>query len=117
MSIDLKGCARCGEDHDDLTFKKLRRSNPRHDHFAMCPETEQPIMMKTGEGIEDLPCSFVTTPEGSKVHIEHHNMEGTYCGCLIGSNNEPTIINGVIDSGSKNLCKNCKSIVENQHES
>lgn len=42
----LTGCARCGELHRDLVFKKFKRK-PRHGitHWCLCPKTGDPILM------------------------------------------------------------------------
>jgi len=41
---DLSDCARCGGIHDNLEFKPLQ--NPADDwrFWAMCPETDQPVL-------------------------------------------------------------------------
>lgn len=43
---DLEKCARCGRDHPRIQFQKLL--NPVRDitHWAMCPVTEEPILMR-----------------------------------------------------------------------
>jgi len=44
--VDVKDCARCGEDHKQLRFIKLTRPGPRHSFWAPCPTNHEPIMMK-----------------------------------------------------------------------
>lgn len=44
----VRGCARCGEDHDSLSFRKLGHSvdgDPPLEYWATCPETDEPIML------------------------------------------------------------------------
>ena len=44
---NLSGCARCGGRHQNLRFSKLTISQPdSHSHWAMCPCTNQPVMLK-----------------------------------------------------------------------
>lgn len=56
----IDNCARCGDDHADVVFKKLRRpiedadGNTLYTHWAPCPYTCEPILMRViveeGEG-------------------------------------------------------------------
>ena len=47
----LHGCARCGEDHANVTFQVLERpvldvlGKELYSHFALCPTTGAPIML------------------------------------------------------------------------
>lgn len=41
----LTSCARCGKDHLDITWEKLKRPCGDLTHWAPCPETGEPIMM------------------------------------------------------------------------
>jgi hypothetical protein len=52
MKVSIKRCARCGGDHLSLIFTPL--SNPPHEftHWAMCPVSKEPILMKS---IPDTP--------------------------------------------------------------
>ena len=48
---ELKGCARCGDDHTDLTFEKLeqpveREGAPTITFWCPCPTNGQPILMR-----------------------------------------------------------------------
>jgi len=45
VTVDVKCCARCGQDHAQLRFQKLTRPGPRHNFWAPCPTNEEPIMM------------------------------------------------------------------------
>jgi hypothetical protein len=47
----VQGCARCGEDHTDLTFWQLEQTMVDGDgttwtHWATCPVTFDPIMLR-----------------------------------------------------------------------
>lgn len=46
----LSNCARCGKNHRQLKFKKLKRPGlshrgGAHSHWALCPTTREPIML------------------------------------------------------------------------
>lgn len=41
----VQNCARCGETHIGLTFKKLRRPVNKSTHWCPCPATHEPILM------------------------------------------------------------------------
>ena len=47
----LKFCARCGLDHDDLTFRAFRQSpnQSSYTHWVECPTTGEPILMEVTE--------------------------------------------------------------------
>lgn len=55
FTIDLEGCARCnGDGHPGLTFRKLQRPVELPPlfvltHWASCPETGEPIMLRVLE--------------------------------------------------------------------
>lgn len=42
----LRGCARCGNDHPRIVFRRFRRY-PINEftHWALCPSTEEPVLM------------------------------------------------------------------------
>lgn len=46
MVLDVGRCARCGEDHKQLTFFKLARPTPRYKYWATCPTNGEPILMR-----------------------------------------------------------------------
>lgn len=46
MKINIRGCARCGEEHDLLEFKKLQRPVGHLTHWALCPTTGEPVLLK-----------------------------------------------------------------------
>jgi hypothetical protein len=43
---DVKNCARCGGNHDQLLFCKFQQAPPDHTHWASCPATDEPILLK-----------------------------------------------------------------------
>lgn len=56
MNIDVRNCARCGQDHDALTFKQFQRPVTEDKdkdnetilwtHWAVCPVTDDPILLR-----------------------------------------------------------------------
>lgn len=55
--IDVKGCARCGDDHDNLTFREFEKGvevtpGVEFGSWALCPHTEEPLLMWTSEDDE-----------------------------------------------------------------
>lgn len=47
MKVDIKGCARCGKDHDDLPMIPLFNPIDEYKYFTNCPENNHPILIKT----------------------------------------------------------------------
>jgi hypothetical protein len=49
FKVTVTRCVRCGAVHEDLEFKLI--DNRPHDftHFAMCPKTQQPIILEVFE--------------------------------------------------------------------
>ena len=50
MKVDVKSCARCGEDHDDLEFSEFtnppRFAETTYTHYATCPTRfSEPILL------------------------------------------------------------------------
>lgn len=50
--INVKHCARCGEDHEDLEFNEFSL-NPIVDcndiawnYWSMCPKTKEPVLLR-----------------------------------------------------------------------
>jgi len=45
--VDIKKCARCGQDHDKMSFLKFTRppQEGHYTHFCVCPQTLEPILM------------------------------------------------------------------------
>lgn len=46
MIRDIHHCSRCGSTHKNMVFVKLDRACKEYTHWAECPETEQPILMR-----------------------------------------------------------------------
>jgi hypothetical protein len=47
LYIDVVACARCGEDHKSLKFKKLTKPEEGdYTHWSMCPTLDEPILLK-----------------------------------------------------------------------
>jgi hypothetical protein len=49
VPLSVGNCARCGKKHRPLMFKKFKRqtqSEPPSTHWAMCPTTKEPILMR-----------------------------------------------------------------------
>ena len=51
VQVDVFVCARCGGDHDSLTFLKLLRptvldGETLATHYSICPANGQPILMR-----------------------------------------------------------------------
>jgi len=46
MIIDVICCARCEQNHYLLEFFPFTNHNPNYSHFAYCPNTKEPILLK-----------------------------------------------------------------------
>lgn len=44
LKIDVQRCARCGQNHTLLVFKPMN-DHDTYSHFAMCPTTDQPVLL------------------------------------------------------------------------
>jgi hypothetical protein len=44
-ATNIVECARCGNDHEKMTFKKLKNASGKNTHWAMCPDVDEPILM------------------------------------------------------------------------
>ena len=44
--LDVRGCARCGDDHDGVKFYELTHPIGDYDLWAKCPENDEPILLK-----------------------------------------------------------------------
>lgn len=42
----LVNCARCGDNHGELTFLELTYPNGENTHWCPCPTNDEPIMMR-----------------------------------------------------------------------
>jgi hypothetical protein len=46
MMVDIiKNCARCGGMHANVLFKSFTRPPDKYSYFAICPTTQEPILM------------------------------------------------------------------------
>jgi hypothetical protein len=45
ITIDVRDCARCAGDHDALVFHPLINPPKGVSHYAMCSDTQQPILL------------------------------------------------------------------------
>lgn len=43
---DVIRCARCGDDHRHMLFKKFINPPPEATYFAACPKWSEPILLK-----------------------------------------------------------------------
>lgn len=46
ISVDVKGCARCGTDHDGHLFMRLTNPQDEFEWWAFCPLMREPILVK-----------------------------------------------------------------------
>jgi hypothetical protein len=46
IPIAVIHCARCGKDHERVKFTTLKSPPAFATHFAMCPEINQPILLR-----------------------------------------------------------------------
>lgn len=46
MVVAVTNCARCGQDHVALVFSRLKRTSDEHTHWALCPTSVEPILMR-----------------------------------------------------------------------
>jgi hypothetical protein len=46
LLTNIFSCARCGKDRKLLCFARLNNSPDRYSHWAMCPNTKQPILLR-----------------------------------------------------------------------
>jgi hypothetical protein len=46
--VDIKKCARCGQDHDKMSFLKFTKPplESHYTHFCICPQTLEPVLMR-----------------------------------------------------------------------
>lgn len=53
LVTDVRCCARCGTDHERVTFRKFKRpvegDNDMYTHWAMCSVSEDPILLDVKE--------------------------------------------------------------------
>jgi len=53
MNVSIEECARCGLNHKSLDFNELTNAG-EWTHWVMCPETNQPILLKILLDVEDF---------------------------------------------------------------
>ena len=44
IKTNLSNCARCGKSHKDIEFLKFKKKADDYTHWAMCPNTDEPIL-------------------------------------------------------------------------
>jgi hypothetical protein len=53
MNTTIRNCARCGGTHEDIEMKTITRPvlicNIMFNYFAMCPNTNEPIVIEVKE--------------------------------------------------------------------
>lgn len=49
IRTSVKRCARCGKDHENITFAKLQNPVRQCTHWALCPNVAEPILMRITE--------------------------------------------------------------------
>lgn len=42
---NITECARCGENHDKMTFNKFTKPSGKNTHWGMCPVVNEPLLM------------------------------------------------------------------------
>ena len=47
MKTSVFNCARCGQDHQELEFTRLKRPEAEWTHWAVCPNTGEPVLLKS----------------------------------------------------------------------
>ena len=52
VTTDVYACARCGEDHTQLVFTHFMREASQWTHWASCPITKEPVLLKIVEHFE-----------------------------------------------------------------
>lgn len=46
ISVDVKGCARCGTDHNGHVFMRLTNPQDEYEWWAFCPLLREPVLVK-----------------------------------------------------------------------
>jgi len=52
VTVSIARCARCGQNHKNLIFKRFESPPDEWTHWALCPKTGEPILMCVVGGIE-----------------------------------------------------------------
>lgn len=50
VKTTVENCARCGTGHKNIKFAKLKKPCVSWTHWAICPETGEPILLKIVDG-------------------------------------------------------------------
>lgn len=58
--VDVKSCQRCGSDHPKLAFRKLANPANEWTHWALCPASQQPVLLQFTDDAEVV--TVVTVP-------------------------------------------------------
>lgn len=45
----VRGCARCGKMHKNILFLRLKKPTTDKTHWSLCPNTQEPILLKIVE--------------------------------------------------------------------
>lgn len=53
ITTSVKNCARCGKNHKDITFMRFKNPPTTHTHWSMCPNANEPILMKMVDDKDD----------------------------------------------------------------
>jgi hypothetical protein len=46
LVVNIVSCARCGKNHDNLSFSKMRNPSGKNTHWTMCPNLNEPILLQ-----------------------------------------------------------------------
>lgn len=61
FTTDVEDCARCGGDHE-IVASPFTRPPENYSHYAVCPETEEPILVAVLDDGDDEPPGDVSDP-------------------------------------------------------
>jgi hypothetical protein len=50
FKTDVRGCARCEGDHDQVDFAAFKRRPAHASHWALCPKTGEPVLLAVLHG-------------------------------------------------------------------
>lgn len=77
----VESCPRCGAAHDDMTFRAMRQPHHEMTHFASCPFTGDPILLRrdAGEPTTQAVLAFDVKRRVFLVDDEQQTMIAGYC--------------------------------------
>ena len=52
LGVNMPNCSRCDGSHDDVMFQPFTKPSDAYTHWAMCPTTNEPIVMSLGRPSE-----------------------------------------------------------------